>query len=167
MDPLWSPTAARIENSGLRAFLNWLEKREGRPFPDHDAFWAWSVEDVDRFWVSVVDYYKVDFSTPWTQVRTADPMPHTRWFPGARLNWAQHMLRNGADDATALVCVQEGGLAAREITFSALRRSVASAAGWLRRAGVRPGDRVGAYLPNTEHAVIACLAAAAVGAEVR
>ncbi|MDT7577930.1 MAG: acetoacetyl-CoA synthetase [Pseudonocardiales bacterium] len=164
MDPLWSPTAARIENSGLRAFLNWLEKREGRPFPDHDAFWAWSVEDVDRFWVSVVDYYKVDFSTPWTQVRTADPMPHTRWFPGARLNWAQHMLRNGADDATALVCVQEGGVPAREITFSALRRSVASAAGWLRRAGVRPGDRVGAYLPNTEHAVIACLAAAAVGA---
>ena len=62
------------------------------------------------------------------------------------------------------MCVQEGGRPAREITFGALRRSVAAAAGWLRRAGVRPGDRVGAYLPNTEHAVIACLAAAAVGA---
>lgn len=163
-DTLWSPTAARIESSALREYLNWLEKREGRAFPDHDAFWAWSVEDLDRFWISVVDYYKVDFSTPWTQVRTADPMPHTRWFTGARLNWAQHALRNGADDATALVCVQEGGLAAREITFGALRRSVRAAAGWLRRAGVRPGDRVGAYLPNTEHAVIGCLAAAAVGA---
>ena len=164
MDPLWTPSAARIENSGLRAFLNWLEEREGRPFPDHDAFWAWSVEDLDRFWLAVVEYYEVAFSTPWTQVRTADPMPHTRWFPGARLNWAQHMVRNGADDATALVCVREGGVPAREITFGALRRSVASAAGWLRRAGVRPGDRVGAYLPNTEHAVIACLATAAVGA---
>ena len=112
-DTLWSPTAARIESSALRASLNWLEKREGRPFPDHDALWAWSVEDLDRFWISVVDYYEVDFSTPWTQVRTADPMPHTRWFPGARLNWAQHALRNGADDATALLCVQEGGLPAR------------------------------------------------------
>jgi acetoacetyl-CoA synthetase len=164
MDPLWSPTAARIESSALREYLNWLEKREGRPFPDHDALWTWSVEDLDRFWISLVDYYEVDFSTPWTQVRTADPMPHTRWFTGARLNWAQHLLRHGADDDTALVCVQEGGLPAREIGFGDLRRSVAAAAGWLRRAGVRPGDRVCAYLPNTEHAVIGVLAAAAVGA---
>ena len=163
-DTLWSPTSARIEGSALREFLNWLEKREGRPFGDHDAFWAWSVEDLDRFWLSVVDYYEVDFSAPWTQVRTPDPMPHTRWFTGARLNWAQHALRRGADGATALLCVQEGGLPAREITFGALRRSVAAAAGWLRRAGVRPGDRVCAYLPNTEHAVIGVLAAAAVGA---
>jgi acetoacetyl-CoA synthetase len=163
-ETLWSPTATRIENSALREYLNWLEEREGRPFPDHDAFWAWSVDDLDRFWISLVDYYGVDFSTPWTQVRTADPMPHTRWFTGARLNWAQHALRKGADDATALLCTQEGGRPAREITFGALRRSVASAAGWLRAAGVRPGDRVCAYLPNTEHAVIASLAAAAVGA---
>ncbi|WP_370964043.1 acetoacetate--CoA ligase [Amycolatopsis sp. cg9] len=164
MDVLWSPSADRIENSALRAYLNWLEQREGRPFPGHDALWAWSVADLDRFWTSIVDYYDVAFATPWTRVRTADPMPHTRWFPGGRLNWAQHALRRGAGDATALVCVREGGRPAREITFAALRRSVAAAAGWLRRAGVRPGDRVGAYLPNTEHAVIACLATAAVGA---
>jgi acetoacetyl-CoA synthetase len=163
-DTLWSPTAARIENSALREYLNWSEEREGRPFPDHDAFWAWSVEDIDRFWLSIVDYFGVEFSAPWTQVRTADPMPHTRWFTGARLNWAQHALRRGADDATALVCVQEGGAPAREITWGTLRRSVAAAADWLRRAGVRPGDRVCAYLPNTEHAVIGLLAAAAVGA---
>jgi acetoacetyl-CoA synthetase len=163
-DTLWSPSAARIEGSALRGYLNWLEEREGRPFPDHDAFWAWSVENLDRFWVSLVDYYDVAFSTPWTQVRTADPMPHTRWFTGGRLNWAEHALRNGDDDASALVCVQEGGGPARELTYGELRRSVAAAAGWLRRAGVRPGDRVAAYLPNTEHAVIGCLAAAAVGA---
>jgi acetoacetyl-CoA synthetase len=163
-DTLWNPTADRIAESALRGFLDWLEMREGRPFPDHDALWAWSVEDLDRFWISIVDYYGVDFSTPWTHVRSADPMPHVRWFGGARLNWAQHVLRHGADDAPALVCVQEGGLPAREITRGALRRSVAAVAAWLRQAGVRPGDRVCAYLPNTEHAVIACLAAAAVGA---
>ena len=161
---LWSPSADRINKSALREYLNWLEGRVGRPFPDHDALWAWSVEDLDRFWSSVADYYEVEFSTPWTRVRTADPMPHTRWFSGARLNWAQHALRRGADDATALVCVQEGGRPAREITWGALRQSVAAAAGWLRRAGVGPGDRVAAYLPNTEHAVIGCLATAAVGA---
>jgi acetoacetyl-CoA synthetase len=163
-DVLWSPTADRIDKSALREYLNWLEGRVGRPFPDHDALWAWSVENLDRFWSSIVDYYEVEFSAPWTQVRTADPMPYVRWFSGARLNWAQHALRRGADDATALVCVQEGAGPAREITRGALRRSVAAAAAWLRSAGVSPGDRVAAYLPNTEHAVIGCLATAAVGA---
>jgi acetoacetyl-CoA synthetase len=163
-ETLWSPSAVRIEKSALRAYLDWLEIREGRPFDDHDALWAWSVEDLDRFWLSVVDYFGVAFSTAWTQVRTGDPMPRTRWFTGARLNWAQHLLRKGAPDAVALVCVQEGGHPAREITFGELRLAVAAAAGWLRRAGVRPGDRVAAYLPNTEHAAIACLATASVGA---
>ena len=163
-EPLWSPSEQRIQGSALRRYLDWLEEREGRSFPDHDALWSWSVQDLDRFWSSVVDYYQVEFSAPPTEVRSAEPMPHTRWFGGARLNWAQHALRHGADDATALVCVQEGGLPAREITFGELRRSVASAGAWLRGVGVRPGDRVAAYLPNTEHAVIACLACAAVGA---
>lgn len=163
-ETLWVPSAQRIEASALREYLDWLQTRERRPFDDHDALWSWSVEDLDRFWLSIVEYYRVSFSQGWTQVRTTNPMPHTRWFTGARLNWAEHLLRNGSDEATALVCLQECGGSARDITFGALRRSVASAAGWLRRAGVGPGDRVAAYLPNTEHAVIACLAAAAVGA---
>jgi acetoacetyl-CoA synthetase len=163
-ETLWTPSNACIESSPLREYLNWLQTREGRLFEDHDALWAWSVEDLDRFWLSIVEYYGVDFTHAWTQVRTADPMPYTRWFTGARLNWAQHLLHKGTDDATALVCVQEGGRPAREITFGELRAKVASVSGWLRRAGVRPGDRVAAYLPNTEHAVIACLASASVGA---
>jgi acetoacetyl-CoA synthetase len=163
-ETLWSPSAARIESSPLREYLSWLEKREGRAFPDHDALWAWSVADIDRFWVSLIDYYRIGFSQPWAAVRTPEPMPHTRWFPGARLNWAEQALRTGDDDATALVCAQEGGGPHREISRGSLRAQVAAAAGWLRRAAVRPGDRVAAYLPNTEHAVIASLAAAAVGA---
>ncbi|HEY3604621.1 MAG TPA: AMP-binding protein, partial [Sporichthyaceae bacterium] len=162
--PIWAPSAARIEQSGLREYLNWLEQREGRAFADHDALHAWSIEDIDRFWVSLVDYFEVGFSTPWTQVRTADPMPGTRWFTGGRLNWAEQSLRAGGDDEVALSCLREGGHPAREITRGELRRSVASMAGWLRRVGVAPGDRVSAYLPNTEHAVIGVLAAAAVGA---
>jgi acetoacetyl-CoA synthetase len=161
---LWAPSADRIAHSRLRAYLDWLQERESRPFPDHDALWEWSVQELDRFWLSIVDYFDVDLQRADGTVRTADPMPFTRWFPGARLNWAQHLLRAGAEDATALVCLQEGGGPAREITFGRLRAAVASTAGWLRRAGVVPGDRVAAYLPNTEHAVIAALAAAAVGA---
>ncbi|MEJ8281100.1 acetoacetate--CoA ligase, partial [Pseudonocardia spirodelae] len=161
---LWSPSAERIAASALREYLDWLAEREGRSFDDHEALHAWSVADVDRFWLSLVDHYGVAFTTPGERVRTEDPMPFTRWFPGARLNWAEHALRHGADGDPALVCVREGGEPAREITRGDLRRAVAAAAGWLRRAGVRPGDRVCAYLPNTEHAVIGLLAAAAVGA---
>ncbi len=163
-DVLWSPPPARIAGSALRAYLDWLGEREGREFADHDAFWEWSVADLDRFWVSILEYYDVQLSSPWTQVRSPEPMPHTRWFTGAHLNWAQHALRRGEDDAPALVCLREGGEPAHGLSFAELRRRVASLAGWLREAGVRPGDCVGAYLPNTEHAVIGLLAAAAVGA---
>src|SRR6185369_5171111 len=125
---------ARIEASPLREYLDWLAQRVSRDFPDHDARWAWSVEDLDRFWLSIVDYYGVDFTELWTEIRTAEEMPFTRWFTGAKLNWAQHLLRKGSDDDVALVCVREGDHPARDITFADLRRSVASAAGWLRRS---------------------------------
>ncbi len=163
-DVLWSPEPARIATSNLRAYLDWLEEREQRAFPSHDAFWEWSIADIDRFWLSVIDYYDVVFTEPWERVRTQSPMPQTRWFPGGTLNWAEHMLRKGEDDAPAVLCFTEGAAPERAITWGELRRAVSAAAGWLRRAGVQPGDRVAAYLPNTEHAVIGCLAAASVGA---
>lgn len=161
---LWRPSPERIERSVLRAYLDRLQEREGRPFADHDALWAWSVEDLDRFWLSIVNHFDVRFSTPWEQVRTSDPMPRTRWFTGGRLSWAEHALRRGADDATALVSVREGGEPAHETTYGDLRRRVGALAAWLRAAGVRPGETVAAYLPNTEHAVVGVLATAAVGA---
>ncbi|MGV9799215.1 acetoacetate--CoA ligase [Mycobacterium sp. NPDC003449] len=162
--PFWSPPPERIANSALREYLSWLERREGTCFCNHDDLWAWSVDDVDRFWISVIDYFGVEFVEPWTLVRTPDAMPNTRWFCGGKLNWAQEILRRGPGDAPALVCVREDDGLVREIDFAELRRSVAAVAGWLRRAGVRAGDRVSAYLPNTEHAVIGCLASAAIGA---
>ncbi|MBT0566204.1 acetoacetate--CoA ligase [Williamsia sp. CHRR-6] len=161
---LWAPSDERIAASALREYLDWLEDREGREFRDHDALWAWSVADLDRSWTSIVDYYEIGLSRPWAQVRTTEAMPRTRWFPGAQLNWAREALRHGRDDQQALVCVREGDGPTRHVTYTELRRSVGALAGWLRRAGVRPGDRVAAYLPNTEHAVIGVLATAAVGA---
>jgi acetoacetyl-CoA synthetase len=161
---LWTPSPERTAGSALRAYLDWLEVREGRRFADHEQFWAWSVEELERFWTSIWDYFEVASSAPYECVLTDGQMPDVRWFPGARLNWAEHILRGGDPEAPALICVREGVPEVRELSWARLRRDVAAAAGWLRRAGVRPGDRVAAYLPNTEHAATACLATASVGA---
>jgi acetoacetyl-CoA synthetase len=165
---LWEASPERAAASTMRAFLDWLGEREGREFPDHDALWAWSTEEIDRFWAAVWDFTGVSASTPYTAVREGDTMPGVRWFPGARLNFAEHCLRPGTDDEPALICLREphGGaaLAPRTLTRGEVRRDVAAFAAWLRGVGVQPGDRVAAYLPNIEHAVIACLGAAAVGA---
>jgi acetoacetyl-CoA synthetase len=163
-EPIWTPSAERIAGSRLREYLDWLAIREGREFPDHESFWAWSTTEVERFWGSIAEYFEVEFSVESASVLSGGVMPDVRWFPGARLNWAQHMLRHGADAEPALICCREGAGEDREISWGRLRRDVAAMAGWLRRAGVQPRDRVAAYLPNTEHAVIACLASAAVGA---
>ncbi|MDF3283176.1 acetyl-coenzyme A synthetase N-terminal domain-containing protein [Gordonia sp. N1V] len=106
---LWAPSAERIVRSALRAYLDWLECRESLRFADHDALRDWSVADLDRFWTSIAECFGVEFSTGPTRIRTADPMPFTRWFPGATLNWAQRVSSHGAGDDVALVCVHDFG----------------------------------------------------------
>jgi acetoacetyl-CoA synthetase len=90
-------------------------------------------------------------------------MPGARWFPGTRLNYAEHALRHGQDDTVAVTALSEDGTTTRT-TWAQLRGQVAALARWLRETGVRRGDRVVGYLPNTTPALIAFLATASVGA---
>ncbi len=165
---LWQASPGRAANSTLQAFLTWLEEREGREFADHDALWTWSVEEIDRFWAAVWDFIGMTSPTPYTAVREGDTMPGVRWFPGASVNFAEHCLRPGTDEEDALVCLREphngAALTTHTLSRGQVRRDTAALAAWLRAQGVRPGDRVAGYLPNIEHAVIACFAAASVGA---
>ena len=165
---LWQASPERATDSTLRTFLDWLAEREGRAFPDHDALWAWSTEEVDRFWAAVWDFTGMTSPTPYRAVRESDTMPGVRWFPGAQVNFAEHCLRPGADNETALTCLSEprdgNPLSPRGVTRGQLRRDTAAFAAWLRAAGVQPGDRVCAYLPNIEQTVVGCFGAAAVGA---
>ncbi|WP_019877143.1 acetoacetate--CoA ligase [Sporichthya polymorpha] len=165
---LWQASPERAAASTMARFLTWLSEREGRNFPDHDSMWAWSVEETDRFWAAMWDFVDMRSPTPWTAVREGDTMPGVRWFPGASVNFAERCLRPGTDDDPALICLKEpaagGQLEPRTVTRGELRRDVAALGAWLRSVGVRPGDRVAAYLPNIEHAVISCMAAASVGA---
>lgn len=118
---------------------------------------------MGTFWADVAEFFGVARGLRAEQALVDDSMPGAVWFPGVRVNFAEHLLAALDDDRVALAAHTEDGGSAR-LTGAELRRQVAALAASLRRLGVEPGDRVAAYLPNTQHAVVAFLATASVGA---
>ena len=162
-EPLWRPSADRVERANLTRFRRAAAERSGRSLEDYPALHAWSVEEPAAFWALVWDFCEVRAHERGDVVlEDGDCMPGARWFPGARLNFAENLLRR-RDAAVALVFRNEAGLR-RSLTWEQLYREVAATAAALRQAGVGPGDRVAALLPNVPEAVIAMLAATSLGA---
>ncbi|MEO7337256.1 MAG: acetoacetate--CoA ligase [Caldimonas sp.] len=162
-------------------YTRWLRETRGLSFDPsmtegYDALWRWSVTDLPAFWQSIWDYFEIDSPTRHEAVLVDEHMPGTRWFPGARVNYAQHLFRHAerahAGGHPAIVFQNEamrlraadGTAPFVEIGWPELRRQVASLAAALRRMGVEPGDRVCAFLPNAPAAAVAFLAAASLGA---
>jgi len=162
---LWSPPADARSGTRVGHYLEWLASRHGRAFDDYEALWRWSVEDLEAFWGSLADYFSVDFRAPPHGVLTSVHMPGTSWFPGGRLNWAEHALRlaDRADDDVVVLARSETR-PELQLTAAHLRDAVARVRAGLLRLGVRGGDRVAAYLPNVPEAAIAALASASIGA---
>lgn len=159
---LWEPSAEERERANLTRYLRWLDETRGLTFNDYPSLWEWSVTDLEGFWSSVWDYFDIVARHSYEQVLADRSMPGARWFPGARLNYAQHALRRH-DDHVAVLAASEAG-PVRRLTYSDLQAEVAAAAGGLRRLGVGRGDRVAALLPNVPETLIAFLATASVGA---
>src|ERR1700693_6078351 len=144
---LWRPGAERLERANLTQYLRWLAQR-GRQFDSYADLWRWSVEDLDGFWGSVWDYFEICSSKPYERVLARREMPGAQWFPGARLNYAEHALRSERGNAEALLYLSERhGL--RALTWTELGAQVRVLATRLRSLGVVAGDRVIAYLPNS------------------
>ena len=160
---LWRPSAERIEQATITDYARWLERTRGLDLPDYQSLWEWSVDDLEGFWASIWERFDVIASVPYERVLGSRAMPGAKWFPGARLNFAEHVLRPRADGDVAIRHASELRPLA-ELTQGGLRGEVASVAGGLRALGVGPGDRVVAYLPNIPEAVIAFLACASIGA---
>ncbi|MCC6295265.1 MAG: acetoacetate--CoA ligase [Pseudomonadales bacterium] len=161
--PLWRPSAERIEHSNLTAFTRFLEAETGLAFAGYEALHRWSVSAPAEFWETVWRFTGVIHSQPWKQV-LEDPerFPGARWFTGARLNFAENLLRR-RDDRIALIGRLENGVR-RTLTQGELYDAVARVAAGLRARGVAPGDRVAAFLPNVPEAIVAMLATASIGA---
>ncbi len=160
---LWQPDAHTRENAHLQRYLQWLAREKNLRFDDYHALWRWSVDRPDLFWETVWQYFQVISHTPYRQVLSGLEMPGARWFEGATLNYAEHIFRQKNSERPALLFQNEReGL--REMSWAELERQTAAMARFLREAGIGPGDRVAAFLPNTPHAVVAVLAAMSVGA---
>src|SRR5271167_3669883 len=102
---LWTPRPAFAADSNIAHYMRWLEDSRGLKVVDYDALWRWSVTDIEAFWASIWDYFKVVSSTPYKQVLDRRVMPDAKWFDGSRVNYAEHLLRyetRAAPNETAL-----------------------------------------------------------------
>ena len=168
--PLWTPSPERVERASITDFRRLVEQKIDQSLPDYAALHAWSAAQPADFWELYAEYSGIHFETPPEKIMSDDPMPHTKWFEGATLNYAQALLHpltladdNAADNATAIIAIDETGRE-RSLSYAELRLEVARCAVALTRSGVGQGDRVAAYVCNVPEAVVLLLACASVGA---
>ncbi|MGZ8491231.1 MAG: acetoacetate--CoA ligase [Gemmatirosa sp.] len=174
--PVWTPSADDVARANLTTFLAAARAASGEALPDYGALWRWSVDRPEAFWPLVwrfcdvrAEHAEGRAGDPWDAVlvggdRMAPPDDERgpRWFSGARLNFAEHLLRHAGEHEAIVAWTERGP--ARRLTFDALRAEVARVAAGLREAGVQVGDRVGGFLPNGPEAIVAMLAATSLGA---
>jgi acetoacetyl-CoA synthetase len=164
--PIWTPPPERAAASRMAAFATAAARVAGHDFPDYEALHRWSVLDPVACWELLWSFLELRASVPYTRVlEHPERMPGAVWFPGARLNFAEHLLRHAATRADETAIVFRGEDGAREaMTVGELWRQVGAVAAWLRSVGVGPGDRVAAILPNRPEAIVGMLATASLGA---
>ncbi len=133
-------------------------------FADHAALHQWSITDLEGFWSSIWEFSEIRAHTPYTEVLSSHEMPGVRWFAGATLNYAEHLVGTDEDLDTVAVIARSQTREPMELTFAQLRDQIARARAGFQRLGVGPGDRVVAYLPNVPETLIAFAAAASLGA---
>jgi acetoacetyl-CoA synthetase len=171
--PLWRPPPEQISQSNLARFCEWLREKRSLNLQDHRSLYDWSVRDLEGFWNAIAEFFAVRFHTPAERVlqRAEDPI-QTKWFPGATLNYAEHLLRFGSTEIgqfdhrpAVMFCTEPGVTENRQIlTRAELVMAVGQLASTLSRLGVVRGDRVAGYLPNRFETLIAFLATASLGA---
>ncbi len=160
---LWTPSRERIERATLTRYQRWLEETRGLRLGSYDRLWQWSVDSIEAFWESIVEFFEVRFEQPASRVLGSGEMPGAEWFPGARCSYAEHIFRAKDPGAVAIRHASE----LRELDewrWERLRSETAAIAAGLRATGVGPGDRVCAYMPNIPETVAALLACASIGA---
>jgi acetoacetyl-CoA synthetase len=157
---LWYPSEERIKNANMTQYMNFLRNRYN--FNDYDSLYAWSIDKRADFWSSLWEFFDIKASTPYdTVLKNPDDMLESKWFEGARLNFAEHLLQH--TKGTALIFKGEAQDPVT-MSYNQLSTQVASVSAALREAGVTINDRVVGFMPNMIETVVAMLATASLGA---
>ncbi|MFO7929993.1 MAG: acetoacetate--CoA ligase, partial [Desulfosalsimonas sp.] len=160
---LWQPSSERIRNTAMMKFMSRINSRYSKEFREYSDLYEWSVENISDFWAELWEYAGIVYSRKYDRV-VDDPykMPGARWFEGAKLNFAENLLRF-RDEQLAIVFMGES-MPVRRLTYSELYRAVGRLASPLKDMKIQPGDRVVGFMPNMPETIIAMLAGASMGA---
>ncbi|MES9871394.1 MAG: acetoacetate--CoA ligase [Sedimenticola sp.] len=162
-EPIWQPDSSRIDQANLSRFRRQIESGHNTNLADHPALYQWSLENPEAFWRAVWDDGGVIAETRGdVTLEQEELMPGARWFPQARLNFAQNLLRN-PDERDAIIFRGEDRVTAR-LSRRELHERVSRLAQAMSAMGIEAGDRVAGYLPNMPETIIAMLAATSLGA---
>jgi acetoacetyl-CoA synthetase len=162
-DLLWTPPADALDRTRLGDFMRFVTRTRGLDLTTYDQVWRWSVSDLSAFWGAVWEYFLGDL--PAGPVLADDRMPGARWFPEARLNYAEQVLRMpGLGDDEPAVLAYSQTRADIALTAAQLREQVRRVQAGLRRLGIGAGDRVAAYAPNIPETFVLLLATTSLGA---
>ena len=162
MTPIWQPSPESIESAQVTQFARHAVRKHKLDCSSYPEFYRWTVENLEEFWGEVWDWCGVIASKKGSTVLVdGDRMPGAKWFPEARLNFAENLLRRG-DRGDALAFWDETGFR-RRVSYSELSSDVSRAAQALQQLGLRPGDRAAACIPNMPETPMFALAALSQG----
>lgn len=161
--PLWEPSKERVEKSNMYRFMQYAGENTNNTFKDYDSLYRWSIENIPAFWDLMWKYGDIKCSREYDRVvDSTKEMFGRKWFEGARLNFAENLLRY-KDDQVAII-FQGEAQGAQKITYAQLYDEVARLSSSLRKMGIKSGDRVAGFMPNMIETVVAMLAATSIGA---
>ena len=162
--PLWQPTESVVKASQMSDFRHYVNMSSAIKLIDYQQLYQYSVTNIAEFWSRLWDYCDVRASEKGSVVlNDAQGMAKAKFFPEARLNFAENLLSKGRNQDEAIVFINEDGKTVR-LSYAELKEQVASLANYLTIQGVAKGDKVAGYLPNSEKTIIAMLATTSLGA---
>jgi len=160
---MWSPSEKQVEETQIFKFQEFVNTSFDLELKDYSELYEWSVNNIAECWESLWKFFNISHSTPYSTVLDDEnKMPGAQWFSGARLNFAENLLKY-RDDHTAIIFYGEDRVK-RSLTYKKLFDQVSSMAAALKAAGVREGDRIAGFMPNMPESIIAMLGAASIGA---
>jgi acetoacetyl-CoA synthetase len=160
--PIWTPSPEKVESSHMYQYMRAMSNKTDQSYDTYSKLYDWSVNHIEEFWNSIWELADIRHSKKFDAVLNGKEIWNTKWFEGARLNFAENLLRF-EDDKTAIVSWTENRDPVN-YTYKELNRKVAACASGLKKLGLAKGDRVAAFIPNIPEAIIAMLATTSIGA---